>query len=531
MDAVSTNGTQGSALRETLGRRWRAVLLGALLGLVLAVGYLFLVPLQYQSTASVLVTATTGADAATPTNGQGNRDTVNLDTEAQLVTSTDTINQARKLLGGAASPQQLEQHVSATIPPNTSILQISFTASSAPEAQRGARAFAQAYLTVRGQVAQNSLDSQVAGVTAQIKDVRTQLQTASGRVRSAAAGSVDRSIAQAEADVLTSQLSTLTAQLNQLESLSVSPGRVIVQADLPSSPSGAGLPVVLAAGLVLGLVLGTAFALMRDRADRRVRTAADAARVTGVPVVSLLEDKQADTRAPSRSFRRLSNTLTSLLPSGRRAVVVTSAGSETPSAVVAVQLATALAAGGHSVTLVSADRGAEGLLGAAVARRDGAGLGEVLAGRRALEEVLHPVATTPGLRWLPVGEDTGDLSARLQGAAVGRLVATLSDLSEFVVLHAAPAGANTDAQSLARVANAGLVVVEAGRTEADELADAVVQLDQVNLADVSCVLAAPRLLRTAAPVAGGRQATPAPQERAPQEKADTGAVPLAGTAR
>jgi hypothetical protein len=144
--------------------------------------------------------------------------------------------------------------------------------------------------------------------------------------------------------------------------------------------------------------------------------------------------------------------------------------------------------------------------------------------------VLHPVATTPGLRWLPVGDDTGDLSARLQGPAVGRLVASLADLSEFVVLHAAPAGANTDAQSLARVANAGLVVVEAGRTEADELTDAVVQLDQVNLADVSCVLAAPRLLRTAAPEPG-RQLRPAPQEKAPQEKADTGAVPLAGTAR
>src|SRR4051812_206024 len=136
---------------ELVRRHWLTVLICLALGIGAAIAYIKMAPHEYRTHASVLVTATT-ADAPAPTDrGSG----INLDTEAQLVTSTETVAAAAERLhvtGDAA--RNLPDQVGVSVPPNTEILDISFTGSTAAKAQEGALAFAQAYLDQRKATAQ-----------------------------------------------------------------------------------------------------------------------------------------------------------------------------------------------------------------------------------------------------------------------------------------------------------------------------------------------------------------------------------------
>ena len=124
-----------------LRRQWLAVLLCLILGVGLAFAYVKFAPKEYRSQASVLVTATT-------TDGSSNKASeINLDTEAQLVTSTETVAVAAKTLG--APPSDVADRVNVSVPPNTEILDITYVAGTAQDAQKGARAFADAYLKQR----------------------------------------------------------------------------------------------------------------------------------------------------------------------------------------------------------------------------------------------------------------------------------------------------------------------------------------------------------------------------------------------
>ena len=98
------SGNSASAMRlgdyvGLLRRQWLPVLLCLLLGVGAALAYVQWAPKEYRSQTSVLVTPTT-PDAATDRSAA-----INLDTEAQLVTSTETVAAAAELLaddGGEA---------------------------------------------------------------------------------------------------------------------------------------------------------------------------------------------------------------------------------------------------------------------------------------------------------------------------------------------------------------------------------------------------------------------------------------------
>lgn len=67
--------------------------------------------------------------------------------------------------------------------------------------------------------------------------------------------------------------------------------RLVSLAELPNEPF-APKPVMLAAGFILALVLGAAAALLRDRADRKVRNSAELTTTVGAPVFAQLPDLQ-----------------------------------------------------------------------------------------------------------------------------------------------------------------------------------------------------------------------------------------------
>lgn len=496
MDAAPRNPVPPSDLLGAVRRRLPLVLLGVALGLGLASAYVLVQPPAYSSTASVLVTPTGVGDAASPENGQSGRAAVNLATEAELVRSSTVATLARTRLKSNAPAGDLVDAVHVQVPQNTAVLAISYSAPSAGAAQRGAQAFVGAYLDGRRAAAAAALADQVKRVQLQIGTVRAQLRDVTTKISATDSGSPERTFASAESQVLTSQLSRLADTLNTLASTTITPGRIIGDAALPTGPDGPGPRTLLPAGALGGLLLGLALAFLRDRTDPRVHGGADAERRVGVPVLldltgtrrrDLALVEPSDARV-GREFRRLRNTLTVGLPAERHVLLVTSPHQGRACGVVAGNLAATLARGGSTVTLLCADprsTTAEELLGEAAT---GPGLTEALAGELSTAETPRPVPGLAGVQLVAAGTAPELLSERLQSASAAAVLETLRAGADFVVVEAPPTASSADAQTLARWADAALVVAESRRTPAAALADAAFQFEQVGLAELACVV-------------------------------------------
>ena len=170
-------------------RRWWAIALGLLVGL--SAGYAFTATRgqQYTATASVLVSPV-GTDSEVA-NGR-TTGPVNLDTEAQLVRSSVVETKAQALLRTSLSPQDLGEAVKVTVPANTSVLNIAFTADNPEGAQQGAHAFAEAYLAARGDTAKADITARVKALQATVATLSTQQKQLAGQVAALPADSPDR---------------------------------------------------------------------------------------------------------------------------------------------------------------------------------------------------------------------------------------------------------------------------------------------------------------------------------------------------
>jgi Mrp family chromosome partitioning ATPase len=514
-----------------LRRQWLAVLICLLLGVGLAIAYMQLAPREYRSTTSVLVTDTTPSSG-----GAADRtSTINLDTEAQLVTSTETVAAAAKTLGVTGDAvSDLGGNVGVSVPPNTDILDITYTGGTARDAQRGSLAFAQAYLAQRQQTAQASLDAQQKALQTQIDALNTQLQTVIQSGAGLPANSPQANRVNDQAAALNNQLTSLGNAQNQLKATTVTPGQIVTQPQLPTSPSSPNKLIALTAGVVLGLLAGIGVAALRHRADDLIRTPDDLFRRTRVPVATVLSTRLhagevallPPLSADGRGYARLRNLVTTSLEEAARRVVLV-AGVRRGSGPVAANLAASLARAGEEVYLVCGDvfgSTATAVLGDEPAE----GLGEVLAGEREVEGVVRRLPAIPGLRIIGPGRDADRADALLQTRSPRRLIDELLDSGAYVVLEAPPTRDSPDAQTLANVAELAVLVVEAGDTSAHDVLDACAQLESVHTAVLGAVIARYGRDSTVERRTGEVAEAEEPGPDAPDEGSGTGADDAAG---
>jgi Mrp family chromosome partitioning ATPase/capsular polysaccharide biosynthesis protein len=470
-----------------LRRQWPVVLLCLALGIGAALAYLHWAPKEYRSTTSVLVTAM-------ETDSSSERGaTINLDTEAQLVTSTQTVSRAADALGISAGTAA--DRISVSVPPNTEILDLTYVGGTAGDAQEGSRAFADAYLAQREANAQAILDNQADALQSRIDAVQKQLDAADKEAADLPENSGARARAEDEASRLDQQLSTLESNQARLRTETLTPGNVVTEPRLPSSPSSPDPLITIAAGVLLGALLGLGVAALRDRADDVIRTPDDLFRRTRVPVAAVLSTRlnggQVNILKPlsadGRGYARLRNLVTtSLEESDRRVVLV--AGVRRGGGPVAANLAASLARSGEQVYLICADvfgPTATALLG----QKGRPGLAEVLAGEVPLDEATRPLDTVPNLHILPPGPDPDRADALLQTKGPRKLVDDLLATASYVVIEAPPTTDSPDAQTLAGVADLAVLVVEAGQSSAREVIDAVAQVESMHAAVLGAVIA------------------------------------------
>jgi Mrp family chromosome partitioning ATPase/capsular polysaccharide biosynthesis protein len=474
-----------------LRRQWLPILLCLALGIGAAVAYLAWAPREYTAQTSVLVTATNS-----PTNTPARNVPINLETEAQLVTSTETVAAAAELLEVPADEvDSLARRVAVSVPPSSEILAIAFTDDSARAAQQGSRAFAQAYLDQREQAARAALDAEDEAIQGRIDVVSEDLEGLLDEARDLPAGSAARSRVDAQITALNNQLASLGSQQNEIRSTSVTPGSIVTEPTLPSSPSSPDPLIALAAGALLGLLLGLGIALLRHWRDDVVRSPDDLHRRTRLPAIAVLSARLKPSRvsivqplsADGRGYARLRNLVTARLEDSDRKVVLV-AGVRRGGGPVATNLAASLARAGEEVFLVCADvfgHTANSLLG----ERPADGLAEVLAGELPVDAAARRLDGLPNLRILGPGRDPDRADALLQTRGPRDLVDGLLESAAYVVIEAPSTTDSPDAQTLANVAGLAVLVVETDSTSGREVLDACAQLESMRTAVLGAVLA------------------------------------------
>ncbi len=408
------------------------------LGLVVGLIAAELVTHHYTSTASVVVTPTGVQQDVNNANGR-TQDVINLDTEAQVVRSDAVAARVRRALQARESLATLNRRVSVTVPANTTVLRISYTAGSPRRAAAGARAYATSYLAVRAAMATRLLRSQEAAVRKQIASIAGELTLRNALTPGTTPR--ERSLRALRYKGLATQSSALAKQLSALSTTVVTPGSVIAGATTPSG--GPAWLLFLLSGAMIGLLLGAGGAVVRDRTDPLLREPGEL-EDAGIRVVGAVDTPSKATRTYTRAGNAILGT------SGHGGVVLVAGPTwEARNDDVALNVATAIRDLAGGVALVRVEDG-----GAEVTPLDGDG-NVTRSGRVA--------ASTK-------------LAADLAAATRGDLLQSVERLKEdvgFVVVDAA----DPLAEAVLPACDSALLVVSMNETRVPDVVDAAREME------------------------------------------------------
>jgi capsular polysaccharide biosynthesis protein/Mrp family chromosome partitioning ATPase len=460
-----------------LRRRWWVLVAITVICLIGALGYIATAQKIYTSSTEVYV-APTGADNSNQVSGSRTAaGTVNLDTEAQIVTSGTVAAMAVKALHSPLTPYTLSKDVAVSVPANSQNLVIACQAPSASGAADCANAFATAYLANRSATSNASIQQQLTPLQNQVNSLQKKVASLNATIAGLPSNSSQRQTAQATLNTDNSQLSSFNGKIVSLESelAQSNGGSIITKALTPSKPTSPKKLLILPSGLVIGLILGLIGAFIWDRRDKRIHTARDAERFFDLPVMIDLSRKSlgrqvalASPRSKTgKAFTDMAHNVASSLGEGSHVVLVIGATPGPAVSVVAANLAATLARTHSEAVLVCAafrDSVAPEMFGIPAGR----GLAEVVAGRATVGEVARGPASAPGLWVIPPGADVSLAEYNLQHDTAKALTSQLRRDARYVVIEAQATEDGADTFSLAEFADAAVLVVETQRTTRPE---------------------------------------------------------------
>ena len=432
-------------------RAW--ILIGLLLGGAAGVAYLDVAEQTFVSTAKVNV-ASTETEAVARVSGPAapSTSTPRRSWSSPPSWPTTPPRSSKSDLPGIL----LAKRVTVTVPPNTTILDIAFSAPTALEAQAGAQAFAQAYLDNREAEAQDVLNSQSKQIESQIEDVSAELQKTTAQL-SSAEDPTRKAILTARRTTLQGQLVALNASLAPLNVQSVDPGEIINDAGVPGGPRDPNPLLVLPSAVMLGLVLGLAAAVLRERLDKRIHTAADLERVFALaPLMSLTSSWISGSRVEinDKDSRGLYHTLRAQGPSGSETVLLVGPASQLAAERLSIHLAAITARSDIPTTRLSREPARDEFLDARMTIP--------------VERGVLQLATYDELDLITDGE--------IRSGRLGRELQRLRAADRFVVLGMPTNDLLVDLPVLARHVDVVVVVVELGSTRRNHLNQVLIEL-------------------------------------------------------
>ncbi len=406
-----------------------AVVLGVLVGAV-AQGR----STSYTSTAKVLVRPTLGNPYAPDTGSSAQQVTIAMQTESQVAQSAPVAALANKKLDKPWVPGS--GTVVATVPANTQVVSIAFSAPTAQAAKTGAQTVAQAFLDYREAQTAATQKSRMAALTKQADAVRKSLDAAS---KEAGKDNAPPQAAQ-QVQLYANQLVTIQNSISTLESGGADPGSIIAPASLPSHAGGISPLLLGILGALIGLGFGVLIAIWLERRDKTVRAGTDtqvgtisvlASDTSGVSGLSAALSNRSHGAAAASGPQALAQRLrTAVLANCSAPATVSVSGvTETvPAAGVTVDLARALSEAGHRVVVIEADarRDTERALGV----RSEKGLADVLLGTEASSVVVE----AGGVHVLPAGRTLGDHEAMLFSDRFATVLSELRAAWDYVIV-------------------------------------------------------------------------------------------------
>ena len=132
-----------------------------------------------------------------------------MDNELQFLTSVDVVTQAKLLLKVDTSADTLERNLTATVPANTSVIDVSYQASNQLKAQQYSHAFATAYLQVRTQQGEKAITVQSQKLQAQLTALQKQVASYAGVVAATPSSAPTHQNALVQLDILKNSISNV----------------------------------------------------------------------------------------------------------------------------------------------------------------------------------------------------------------------------------------------------------------------------------------------------------------------------------
>ncbi|MEL7208477.1 MAG: hypothetical protein AAGK32_09655, partial [Actinomycetota bacterium] len=243
----------GAAKRQ---RRLIAAVIGVCV--LLAIAATFAMSKTYTAESRVLVRPV--LDPSDQTSAE-----VNIDTERGVARSLSVSEIAAALLGGEQSASSLQQDLSVSAIPDSQILKLSYAAGDAERSAEVANAYADAYLQFRTQEADSAKEQVQTALEAERANLVARRDALIQEKRALPEDSPDRVAIDSELDVIEANDAAIRADLANLGSAPVDAGTVLDQAEVPAGPSSPSLKLNLAAGLLIGTVVGLLIAFLRER--------------------------------------------------------------------------------------------------------------------------------------------------------------------------------------------------------------------------------------------------------------------------
>lgn len=263
-----------------LKQRIGLVLLVALLGLDLAALWQQFHGVRYSATQTMLVPDS----RRLPSGGYG---PMSLDTEAQLLSGRSVTEAIRRATGTTLQPDQQDLRVVAR--PNTRVVDLSFRANSPESAVKGVAAASRAFLEER-EAQLNSelkdemslLNKQASGLDSSVRVLDDVLQVV-GDTGSRIPLVETRNTREVRWNLLT-RIQQVNFQMNRISSTPTPNGSYLDV--IRVEPQNDVWNVSLASGLMIGLLFGSAGAMVSERRGARLQRPAIVLRETGLPVLA-----------------------------------------------------------------------------------------------------------------------------------------------------------------------------------------------------------------------------------------------------
>lgn len=474
-------------LRRYLALLWRWAWLIALCAL-LAAGGAYAVSSRtepvYRANATLLV------NEATTRNVTPDLSTLTLSerlarTYSELLRKRLVLERVLRELNLSMPPDALARLVTVRVVQNTQLITLDVEHTDPVLAATLANTIPQVFAQFNEEMQAERFAKAKEGLTAQMEALEQQITEVQGQIAGlATSGSAEDQAERLRLQLWLSQLENSYSSLQRsyedirlAEANSLDTLTIVEPAEVPTVPiRPKTLQNVLLAAAV-GLVLGASVAFLIEYLDDTIKTPADVekdlglttlgtiARFGGKPLEDKLITAQHSRSSVSEAYRILRTNLDFTAVDGDlKAVLVTSPNPVEGKTVTAANLAVVMAQAGRSVILADAD-----LRRPAVHRMfhvsNEAGLTTALVrGEEVpLTDLLQPTGVE-GLRVLPSGPLPPNPVELLGSEQMARLVERLEGLADLVVLDTTPALPVADPAILSRVADAVILVVDAGTT-------------------------------------------------------------------